>query len=220
VSYTMQGEECITISMHAPVATPRRKFSVGDFPASEQLLGTHGKPDVVLQGIKKGAATLLVVMSSAHSGLEVMELSAQETMSDRDIADVVIPSDGPGEPAKISITDWASLRKRPFIIMPFITLIGIDGAKCFYGQTDGGNNGMVELFGGGELEVPAGRYAVVPGLFGTGPGPAAVYGRIKTTGQVPSGIPVIDVVAGGENNFQVQGVPARDASLTLPAYPQ
>lgn len=220
VAFTMQGAECVSVSLHAPESETRQLLSAECYPAAPMPEDAQLKSDLVVKGVAKGLPAMLVVFPTLRPNVKVIELSASETLVNRDITDVeVLPHSG-SEEVQVRFSDRGQMIKRPFTASSLVTLIKTDLSTCCIYVSQVKDSGLLVSLSTALPKLDPGRYAIVPGSLGSDYGPNAVYGRIKATGQVPDGVPYIDVVAGGRNSVVVSAVAAREASVALPSFPQ
>ena len=215
---TINGTQAVRVTGHSP-EDPKGRWNLYAVchQASVQLRTDMGKSDFQVRGIEKDKPAIVAVSYGVSPSLKVIELDASQTHGDFDAGAVSVPDSEGAIVCSIRITDRQAMPRRPEVLLPAVTLISQDHTRVLTYMVD--KTGHVVRTNGAQPKLAAGSYAVVPGTFGSEPGPAAVFGEIKRTGSIPASIPTVTVTAGEANSFDVIGVTARDASLALPAYP-
>lgn len=216
---TIEGSAAITVTGRSPEAeSPRDNLTAFCYQTLPPLPSVHiCKPEFSLPGLAAGSPALIAVSADWYPSVKVIELTAAETQANVNLGEVDVPDVQGTEECTLRMTDRASVARRPELIFPSVTLIAEDRSRVLEYLVDG--RGIAVRTNGTLPLLAPGKYAIVPGLLGSAPATAAVWGEMKRTSTIPAGIPTITVVAGGPNVVEFAGVPARDASMQLPAYP-
>lgn len=215
---TIAGTQATSVTFHAAAnATGRRRLSATCSHSAPTVARDNDKPDVVLLGIERGQPAMFALSGTFNPSVKVIEFTGPQMMVDKDVPDIVVSDVQGSETCVISVPDRVQMVQTPELLLQCVTLISEDRARLLVYRIDGRNRVVNE--GGRDPRLAPGVYAVVPGMIGLDPGPDRVFGEMKRTNVVPPGVAAITVVAGGPNTFTIQSVPARDASLALPAYP-
>lgn len=218
IEFTIKGEACIRVVLHARKSDPRNVIDVVSPQAARQAPALPSS-DVTMHGIKKGATALFGISVIGESPYRIMEVTASQTLTDVELFDVESLEEPNAVTVDLRVMGGSALQTLPDIVVPAVSLIGLDSERCYCGIIQHGDEGRVVTTKTSQFKVVPGRYAVVPGILGADPGPTAVYGFIKQNQRTPPGVPEVVVDSTGSNTLNIDGIPARDASLKLPPYP-